>query len=177
MSRKTRRNASKRLSNAVRNVPKTVDLPIIFRRTGTGVGFAGLALGSLAWSGWGPRRGRGHQRLRQRGDSGSRHHRHAAEPERRSDSQERLGHHPGLHLRPGHWRPAGLECHRDVAASARRRHQPVCRRCRPDHFSIEGSGITVRGLDSRTRSELNGRERSRPTTAARSASPIFPRSC
>src|SRR6185503_9578290 len=38
------------LSNAVRNVPKTVDLPIIFRRTGTGVGFAGLALGSLAWS-------------------------------------------------------------------------------------------------------------------------------
>jgi TonB-dependent receptor len=28
----------------------------------------------------------------------------------------------------------------------------------PDHFSIEGSGITVRGLDSRTRSELNGRD-------------------
>src|SRR5690242_11720394 len=51
MSRKTRRNAAKRPSIAVPSAPKAIDLPIIFRRTGTGVGFAGLALGSLAWGG------------------------------------------------------------------------------------------------------------------------------
>src|SRR3569833_3719390 len=50
MSRKTRRKAARRFSHAASKAPQPGDFPII-HRPGARAGFAGLALGSLAWSG------------------------------------------------------------------------------------------------------------------------------
>src|SRR3569833_985875 len=50
MRRKTRRNAARRVSNAVSKISQRVDIPIVHRPCAR-AGLAGLALGSLAWSG------------------------------------------------------------------------------------------------------------------------------
>jgi TonB-dependent receptor len=156
MSRKTRRNASKHLSNAVRNVPKTVDLPIIFRRTGTGVGFAGLALGSLAWSGGVHAQdaaASGNEVIQEVVITGMRQSLKDAQTLKKdsdiiqdSISAQDIGALPDSSVTETLQRVPGVTINQFAAGVD------------PDHFSIEGSGITVRGLDSRTRSELNGRD-------------------
>ena len=158
MSRKTRRNAAKRLSNAVNNVPKSLDFPVILRRSRTPVSFAGLALGSLAWSASlyaadAPAASQSEPPLQEVVVTGIRESlKNAQLLKKDSDviqdsiSAEDIGALPDQSVTETLQRLPGVVINQFAAGVD------------PDHFSVEGSGIVVRGLDSRTRSELNGRD-------------------
>jgi TonB-dependent receptor len=158
MSRKTRRNAAKRLSSAVKNVPKGLDLPVIGRRPCAPVSVAGLALGSLAWSGSlyaadAPATSSSEPPLQEVVISGIRQSlKDAQRLKQDSDviqdsiSAQDIGALPDQSVTETLQRLPGIAINQFAAGVD------------PDHFSVEGSGVVVRGLDSRTRSELNGRD-------------------
>lgn len=156
MSRKTRRNAARRFSNAIKDVPKALDFPII-RRPCARAGFAGLALGSLAWSGSlyaaDAPASPGNDQLQEVVVTGLRESlKNAQALKKDSDiiqdsiSAQDIGALPDQSVTETLQRLPGVAINQFAAGVD------------PDHFSIEGSGIVVRGLDSRTRSELNGRD-------------------
>lgn len=158
MSRKTRRNAVDRPEIARRNVPKGLDVPIVFRRPATRVGFAGLALGSLAWSGSlcaadAPAAPASEPTLQEVVVTGLRQSlKDARDLKKDADiiqdsiSAQDIGALPDQSVTETLQRIPGVVINQFAAGVD------------PDHFSIEGSGITVRGLDTLTRSELNGRD-------------------
>ncbi len=156
MSRKTRRNAARRSSNAVRDIPQAPDLPIIHRPCAR-AGFAGLALGSIAWSGplyaadvpASP----ANEPVQEVVVTGLRESlKNAQELKKDADiiqdsiSAQDIGALPDQSVTETLQRLPGVAINQFAAGVD------------PDHFSIEGSGVVVRGLDSRTRSELNGRD-------------------
>jgi TonB-dependent receptor len=157
MSRKTRRNAARRLSNAGRGVPKHLDFPIIYHPRAR-AGLAGLALGSLAWSGSlhaadAPASSGNEAPLQEVVVSGTRQSlKNAQDLKKDSDviqdsiSAQDIGALPDQSVTETLQRLPGVAINQFAAGVD------------PDHFSVEGSGVVVRGLDSRTRSELNGRD-------------------
>ena len=156
MSRKTRRNAARRSSNSVSNIPKAVDFPIVHRPC-TRAGFAGLALGSLAWSGSvyaaDAAPAPGNEPVQEVVVTGLRESLKNAQGLKKdadiiqdSISAQDIGALPDQSVTETLQRLPGVAINQFAAGVD------------PDHFSIEGSGIVVRGLDSRTRSELNGRD-------------------
>ncbi|HEY6926066.1 MAG TPA: TonB-dependent receptor [Steroidobacteraceae bacterium] len=156
MSRKTRRNAARRAANAPGKLPLISAIPIIHRPSAR-VGFAGLALGSLAWSGSlyaadvpaAP----AEAPLQEVVVTGMRESlKNAQQLKKDADiiqdsiSAQDIGALPDQSVTETLQRLPGVAINQFAAGVD------------PDHFSIEGSGIVVRGLDSRTRSELNGRD-------------------
>jgi TonB-dependent receptor len=156
MSRKTRRNAAKRLSNAVK---KGSDLPLILRNPRARAGFASLAMGSLAWGGSlyaadAPPADSGSENpVQEVVITGTRQSLKTAQDLKKdadiiqdSISAQDIGALPDQSVTETLQRLPGVAINQFAAGVD------------PDHFSIEGSGIVVRGLDSRTKSTLNGRD-------------------
>jgi TonB-dependent receptor len=157
MSRKTRRNAYGS-ENSDKYVPNVLDIPIIFRHPPGRVGLAGLAVGSLAWSGAlyaadATAAPGSEPALQEVVVSGIRESlKNARDLKKDSDiiqdsiSAQDIGALPDQSVTETLQRLPGVTINQFAAGVD------------PDHFSIEGSGITVRGLDALTRSELNGRD-------------------
>jgi TonB-dependent receptor len=150
MSRKTRRNAAKNASRGLQS-------PVIFRAGHARVGLTGLAaLGSLAYAGSllaAETTDTANSAIEEVVVTGMRASlKNSQALKKDSDvvqdsiSAQDIGELPDRSVTEALARVPGVAINQFAAGVD------------PDHFSVEGSGVTVRGLDSRTRSELNGRD-------------------